>query len=59
MYKRQPLESGVEHIEWLEPAFNERLRIQGGRMLMPEGPGLGFSLSEEAAGWRVADADIR
>ena len=49
----------MEHIEWLEPAFNERLRIQGGRMLMPEGPGLGFSLSEEAAGWRVADADIR
>lgn len=54
-----PLESWVEHIEWLEPAFNERLRIQGGRMLMPEGPGLGFSLSEEAAGWCVADADIR
>lgn len=49
-----PHESWVEHIEWLEPAFNERMEISGGRMHMPSRPGLGFSLSEEAGQWRVA-----
>lgn len=49
-----PHEAWVEHIEWLEPAFNERLEIRNGRMLLPERPGLGFSLSEEAARWRVS-----
>ena len=49
-----PHESWVEHIEWLEPAFNERLEIKSGRMLMPDRPGLGFSLSAEAAQWRAA-----
>jgi L-alanine-DL-glutamate epimerase-like enolase superfamily enzyme len=48
-----PHEAWVEHIEWLEPAFNERLEIKDGQMLLPERPGLGFSLSEEAAQWRV------
>jgi L-alanine-DL-glutamate epimerase-like enolase superfamily enzyme len=41
-----PRESWVEHFEWLEPLFNERLKIQDGRMYVPEGPGLGFTLSE-------------
>lgn len=54
-----PLESWVEHIEWLEPAFNERLRIDQGCMHLPQAPGLGFSLSEEAHSWRVAHAQIR
>ncbi|NML48304.1 mandelate racemase/muconate lactonizing enzyme family protein [Ramlibacter sp. G-1-2-2] len=49
-----PHEAWVEHIEWLEPAFNERLEIKGGQMFLPQRPGLGFSLSEEAARWRVA-----
>lgn len=53
-----PLESWVEHIEWLEPAFNERLKIEGGRMHLPQDPGLGFSLSEEARTWRIAHAQI-
>lgn len=47
-----PHEAWVEHIEWLEPAFNERLDIRDGRMLLPERAGLGFSLSEQAQGWR-------
>ncbi len=47
-----PHEAWVEHIEWLEPAFNERLQIRDGRMLLPERPGLGFSLSEQALAWR-------
>lgn len=54
-----PHEAWVEHVEWLEPAFNERLQIQGGRMLMPERPGLGFSLSEQAQTWREGRQSIR
>ena len=49
-----PHESWVEHIEWLEPAFNERLRIEGGQMHLPTQPGLGFTLSPQAAAWQVA-----
>jgi len=41
-----PRESWVEHFEWLEPLFNERLRIDKGRMKVPDKPGLGFSPSE-------------
>jgi L-alanine-DL-glutamate epimerase-like enolase superfamily enzyme len=47
-----PHEAWVEHIEWLEPAFTERLQIKDGRMLLPERPGLGFTLSEQAQTWR-------
>jgi L-alanine-DL-glutamate epimerase-like enolase superfamily enzyme len=46
-----PHEPWVEHFEWLEPLFNERLQIDGGRMLVPGRPGLGISLSEQAARW--------
>ena len=42
------LDAWVEHFEWLEPLFNERLRIADGRMHVPARPGLGFSLSDEA-----------
>jgi L-talarate/galactarate dehydratase len=41
----------VEHFEWLEPLFNERLEIRNGRMLVPNRPGLGFSLSDQARAW--------
>lgn len=47
-----PHEAWVEHIEWLEPAFNERLQIRNGRMMPPDRPGLGFTLSDEALTWR-------
>lgn len=47
-----PHEAWVEHIEWLEPAFNERLDIKNGRMHLPDRPGLGFSLSPQAQQWR-------
>jgi L-talarate/galactarate dehydratase len=46
-----PLEPWVEHFEWLEPLFNERLHIEGGRMHLSRRPGLGFSLSEQARAW--------
>ena len=41
----------MEHFEWLEPLFNERLDIHDGRMYVPARPGLGFSLNEQARVW--------
>ena len=46
-----PREPWVEHFEWLEPLFNERIEIKDGRMRVPTRPGLGLSLSEQAAAW--------
>jgi len=51
-------ETWVEHIEWLEPVFNERLEIKDGLMHLPTGPGIGFSLSGQALQWRVAHVRI-
>ena len=51
-----PQEPWVEHFEWLEPMFNERLAIEGGRMQVPNRPGLGFSLSEQARKWTIERA---
>jgi L-alanine-DL-glutamate epimerase-like enolase superfamily enzyme len=46
-----PHEAWVEHFDWLEPLFNERLTVADGKMLVPDRPGLGLTLSERAAGW--------
>jgi L-alanine-DL-glutamate epimerase-like enolase superfamily enzyme len=46
-----PREPWVEHFEWLNPLFNERLEIRDGRMWLPNRPGLGFTLSEQAGAW--------
>lgn len=46
-----PTEPWVEHFDWLEPLFNERLHVHDGRMQVPGRPGLGLSLSEQARGW--------
>ncbi len=51
-------EPWVEHFEWLEPMFNERLTIADGRMQVPNRPGLGFSLSEQARAWTVAVTEV-
>ncbi len=48
----------VEHFEWLEPAFNERLEIRDGHMLVPNRPGLGLSLHERVAGWTLATIEL-
>jgi L-alanine-DL-glutamate epimerase-like enolase superfamily enzyme len=48
-----PQETWVEHFEWLEPLFNERLEIRDGRMIVPTRPGLGLSLSERVPSWTV------
>nr|WP_083519500.1 mandelate racemase/muconate lactonizing enzyme family protein [Bradyrhizobium jicamae] len=47
-YGREPW---VEHFEWSEAMFNETLEVKNGRMIVPNRPGLGFSLSEQARAW--------
>jgi L-alanine-DL-glutamate epimerase-like enolase superfamily enzyme len=54
-----PREPWVEHFDWLDPLFNERLETEDGRMLVPERPGLGFSLSEQARAWTTDSVTIR
>lgn len=53
-----PREPWVEHFEWLEPLFNERLEVMNGRMLVPTRPGLGLTLSEQARAWTRETAEI-
>ena len=53
-----PHTAWVEHFEWLEPLFNERLVIHHGRMQVPDRPGLGFSISEQARRWTVKSAEF-
>ncbi|MDR3536668.1 MAG: mandelate racemase/muconate lactonizing enzyme family protein [Acetobacteraceae bacterium] len=53
-----PREPWVEHFEWFEPLFNERLVIKDGRMIVPDRPGIGVSLSERAAGWTVQECEV-
>jgi L-talarate/galactarate dehydratase len=53
-----PTEPWVEHFDWLEPLFNERLEIKGGRMIVPTRPGLGVSLSERAGTWTREQVEI-
>ena len=51
-------EPWVEHFDWLEPLFNERLEIKAGRMIVPTRPGLGLSLSEQARTWTRETAEV-
>jgi L-alanine-DL-glutamate epimerase-like enolase superfamily enzyme len=51
-------EPWVEHFDWLEPLFNERLEISNGRMRVPTRPGLGLSLSEQSRNWLREEAEI-
>lgn len=53
-----PQEPWLEHFEWLEPMFNERLELRTGRMMVPNRPGLGFSLSEQALAWTADKAEF-
>ncbi len=46
-----PQDTWVEHFDWLYPLFEERIEISGGRMHVPDRPGLGISLSEQARAW--------
>ena len=53
-----PTEPWVEHFDWLEPLFNERLEIRDGRMLVPNRPGLGLSLSDQARAWTREQTEV-
>jgi L-alanine-DL-glutamate epimerase-like enolase superfamily enzyme len=53
-----PREPWVEHFEWLDPLFNERLETRDGRMLVPDRPGLGFTLSEQCKAWTVDSVEL-
>ncbi|MBW7983312.1 L-talarate/galactarate dehydratase [Enterobacillus tribolii] len=51
-------ETWVEHFEWLEPVFNERLEIREGKMIVPSRPGLGLTLHEQVKNWTVASHEL-
>ena len=53
-----PREAWVEHFEWLEPLFEERLEIRGGRMIVPNRPGLGVTLTDQARAWTRDTAEV-
>ncbi|ABE42399.1 L-talarate/galactarate dehydratase [Polaromonas sp. JS666] len=53
-----PREPWVEHFEWLEPLFNERIEIRDGRMLVPTRPGLGLTLSGQVKAWTREEAQV-
>jgi L-talarate/galactarate dehydratase len=53
-----PQEPWLEHFEWLEPLFNERMQLQNGRMIVPTTPGLGLSLSGQALAWTRDSVEI-
>ncbi len=53
-----PEEPWLEHFEWIEPLFNERLELKDGRMHLPTRPGLGFTLSEQALAWTADTAEF-
>jgi L-talarate/galactarate dehydratase len=53
-----PQEPWLEHFEWLEPLFNERMQLQDGRMIVPTTPGLGLSLSGQALAWTRDSVEI-
>jgi L-talarate/galactarate dehydratase len=51
-----PREPWVEHFDWLDPLFDERLETKDGRMLVPDRPGLGVTFSEQARAWTTDSA---
>ncbi|MET0337025.1 MAG: mandelate racemase/muconate lactonizing enzyme family protein [Caulobacter sp.] len=54
-----PREPWVEHFDWLDPLFNERQKIVGGRMIVPDRLGLGVTISDQARAWTVARESFR
>ncbi|QGN34993.1 mandelate racemase/muconate lactonizing enzyme family protein [Microlunatus sp. Gsoil 973] len=48
----------VEHFDWLDRLFVERLETRDGRMWLSDRPGLGITLSDQARSLTVADAEF-
>ncbi|MFI6773715.1 mandelate racemase/muconate lactonizing enzyme family protein [Nocardia sp. NPDC050412] len=53
-----PREPWVEHFEWFDSLFNERLEIADGRMHLSSRPGLGITISDQARAWTTAEHTI-
>ena len=53
-----PREPWVEHFDWLDPLFNERLETKDGRMIVPDRPGLGVTLSDQARAWTTESVEF-
>ncbi|MFI6956174.1 mandelate racemase/muconate lactonizing enzyme family protein [Nocardia sp. NPDC050408] len=53
-----PREPWVEHFEWFDSLFNERLEIADGRMRLSSRPGLGITISDQARAWTTAEHTI-
>ena len=54
-----PLQTWVEHFDWLDPLFDEHLETRDGRMHLSARPGLGFTLSDQGRAWTVGKAVVR
>jgi len=53
-----PRETWVEHFDWLDPLFEESLETRDGRMLVPQRPGLGITLTEQARAWTTDSVTV-
>ena len=53
-----PREPWVEHFDWLDPLFNERLETKNGRMMVPDRTGLGVTLSDQARAWTTETVEF-
>lgn len=51
--------SWIEHFEWLEPLFEERLTIAEGFIELPKGDGFGLTVSEQGRSWAVESEQFR
>ncbi|WP_416403672.1 L-talarate/galactarate dehydratase [Arthrobacter sp. LFS091] len=53
-----PREPWVEHFDWLDPLFEERLETKNGRMIVPDRPGVGVTLSGQARAWTTESVEF-
>ena len=53
-----PGSAWVEHFDWLEPLFAERMAVADGRMLVPDRPGLGLTPTDRARAWTAERREI-
>jgi len=54
----QPREGWVEWFDWLDPLFDERVELRDGKVVVPDRPGLGLTLSQRAGEWLLSAADL-
>ena len=53
-----PREPWVEHFDWLDPLYISRLQTNNGRMMVPDRPGLGVTLSDQARAWTTETVEF-